>query len=273
MSYNQVEPIPSLQDHVKCFWTLEEAEIVYNESELVPDSYLELVFNCGAPLIYETPDGLPIELPRTFLMGLQTKPLRLQATGLCQIIAMRLYAWSAVRPLLNTQPHIIGTPIIPLAGIWQDLAQTLETTLYRSGYSEAVECLQQVVSAVPHRAQLDWIPMHAVRELLYTSRGQVRISQLAARCCLSSSQFERRFKHLTGVSPKTLARLIRFEAIRDALISDPLRRPVDLANDFGYTDQAHFIHDFKAFAARTPGEFVADFQANIPQYAEFLQYD
>jgi hypothetical protein len=32
----------------------------------------------------------------------------------------------------------------------------------------------------------------------------------------------------------------------------------DLAYEFGYTDQAHFIHDFKAFTNKTPREFAAE---------------
>jgi len=32
----------------------------------------------------------------------------------------------------------------------------------------------------------------------------------------------------------------------------------DLAYEFGYTDQAHFIRDFKAFTNKSPGEFAAE---------------
>jgi AraC-like DNA-binding protein len=57
---------------------------------------------------------------------------------------------------------------------------------------------------------------------------------------------------------KTLARTIRFEAVRNRLIFEPDASLTDLAYEFGYTDQAHFIDDFKAFIDKTPGEYVAE---------------
>ncbi len=42
---------------------------------------------------------------------------------------------------------------------------------------------------------------------------------------------------------------------------DPDTSLTDLAYDFGYTDQAHFIRDFKEFADRTPGAFAAEMRA------------
>lgn len=94
---------------------------------------------------------------------------------------------------------------------------------------------------------------------------------LASQNALSASQFERRFKFLTGVTPKTMARLIRFESIRNMLIINPLRRATDLAQDFGYTDQAHFIHDFKAFATLTPSEFVSNNWAQWKDWRKWRQ--
>ena len=93
------------------------------------------------------------------------------------------------------------------------------------------------------------------------------------------ANFERRFKYLTGVTPKTMARLIRFETICYTLYSNPMRRATDLAHEFGYTDQAHFIHDFKAFAVLTPGEFMSANEVQLTDWrkwrerksAEFLQ--
>jgi len=40
------------------------------------------------------------------------------------------------------------------------------------------------------------------------------VATLADRCHTSARQLERKFDEATGVSPKTLARAIRFEVIR-----------------------------------------------------------
>lgn len=82
------------------------------------------------------------------------------------------------------------------------------------------------------------------------------MSNLAKHCHLSVRQFERRFKLLTGFTPKLMARLIRFEALRDQLLAAPVTRSTDLAYNFGYTDQIHMIRDFKTFTGWTPTQFI-----------------
>jgi len=64
----------------------------------------------------------------------------------------------------------------------------------------------------------------------------------------------------SGISPKALARAIRFESIRERLMFDPHANLTELAYEFGYTDQPHFIKDFKALTDKTPGEFVLEMQ-------------
>jgi AraC-like DNA-binding protein len=264
MSPYEIAPQSALQDSIKCFWTLEEPRELYNRDAILPDSYVELIVNIGAPLLWETEHGTH-ELPSVFLLGLQKKPLKLHTTGLSQLVAMRLYAWSVI-PLLDLNVALGETPIIALDETWQKLAPMLATKAARGGYAEAAACLEQFVSDKQRQnSRIELTPLQMAGELLYATQGQVRISDLAAHASLSTSQFERRFKQMTGVAPKTLARLIRFEAVRDSLLTDTARSMTDLALEFGYSDQAHFIHDFKNFAACTPRELA---QKN----AEFLQY-
>src|SRR5262249_10162481 len=87
--------------------------------------------------------------------------------------------------------------------------------------------------------------------------GKARLSEVAAQSNLSQRQFERQFKRWIGVPSKIYARLVRHEAAREALFHDPDSEMVTLAQNYGYSDQAHFIHEFKAFTARTPGQYAA----------------
>lgn len=51
------------------------------------------------------------------------------------------------------------------------------------------------------------------------------------------------------------------------LFTNPAMNLLDLAYEFGYADQAHFIHDFKAFAQLTPGDFAEAMRSYTMQSA------
>ena len=65
------------------------------------------------------------------------------------------------------------------------------------------------------------------------------------------------FREFTGLSPKTLARILRFNRAVAMLnrISEP--RWTEIALTSGYYDQAHLIRDFVQFSGSTPRDFVA----------------
>ena len=270
--YEFMPPL-ALQPMVKCFWSLEASQAVFNQDHVVPDPYIELIINCGALLLVETASGTHVELPPAFLNGIQTKPLHFKATGLCQFIAVRFHPWAALS-LMEGQVNLPNTSLIALGGVWQDIAQTLALMVHRDEYMEAIAYLQYCVSRMHRQVYPAPALIGVTQELLNTPQVQSSVHNLASRSHLSLSQFERRFKQLTSVSPKTFARLVRFQAIAHCLIRDPSHRVADLAYEFGYTDQAHLIRDFKTFAARTPGEFARRVRTNAERWqtAEFLQY-
>jgi len=103
--------------------------------------------------------------------------------------------------------------------------------------------------------------IQAAAQRLIEEQGQIKIADLAEYCRMSRRQLERLFNASLGESPKAIARLVRFEQVRDRLWRDPHTDLTALAHECGYTDQAHFNREFKRFSNRTPRRFIAEMLA------------
>jgi AraC-like DNA-binding protein len=89
---------------------------------------------------------------------------------------------------------------------------------------------------------------------LHQHRGCLPISGLAELAGLSLRQFERRFLSEVGMSPKLYARVARFEAALAIKMRAPGLRWTDVAQDLGYHDQMHMVHDFRQLSGATPSD-------------------
>jgi AraC-like DNA-binding protein len=261
MKYREYSPHASLRDYVKCFWILEREYTPEDPNEeVIPDACIELIFNFGAPYVLQA-EGLPDrEMSAAFLIGLQKKPLLFRSNGTVKIVAARFYGWGAL-PFLAIQAQTLSNLPLSLGRDWHALAQRLEAKVQADDYEGAVAGLEDFLIGKLLTATVELKQIQLAAQMLYHQKGQFRVAELAEYCYLSTRQLQRQFHDVAGVAPKTLARTIRFEAIRNRLMFDPDANLTELAYDFGYTDQAHFIHDFKQFAERTPGEFAAEMRA------------
>jgi len=259
IKYQEFIPHPVLQDYVKRFWILEK-EYTPEDSveEVIPDACVELILNFG--VAYAQVDGSTRrELPNVCLIGLQSKPLALQANGVVKIVAVRFFAWGAL-PFFENEARRGGAKRVELDDALQNVVSKIEAKVHTGAYQEAVEEIEDFLIGKRLNVLFEPQQVQTAAKLLYRTKGQFRVAELADYCNLSVRQLQRQFDDATGVSPKTLARTIRFEAIRNRLMFEPDANLTDLAYEFGYTDQAHFINDFKAFTNKTPGEFAADMQ-------------
>ena len=259
MDFRSYEPDLRLRQDVKCIWTFEESQADHNRVPVLPDTNVEVIFNCGAPYGVRLDNGVIADLPRVFINGLQKKPVHLQVAGECQLVAVRLHGW-AVRLLADLPTNPYALPVIPLDSLWQNFARTIEKVARCYGYQEAVARIQQYMIDMycPHE---DIQPIRQASQKLHAAGGQLRLDDLAAQSNLSQRQFERRFKYWVGVSPKGYARLIRHEAAREWLFHNPNHDLVALAQNYGYTDQSHFTHEFTLFTGRTPSQYAAHVRA------------
>jgi AraC-like DNA-binding protein len=107
---------------------------------------------------------------------------------------------------------------------------------------------------IEHRlrhSSLDDTNLIATVQSIVTQRGVVNIPELSESNFLSQRHFERKFKNLTGFSPKTFARIVRFEECVSTATSQNTSL-TELTYELGYYDQSHMIKDFKGFSGYSP---------------------
>ena len=277
MKYKEQLPHSSLQDYVKCFWILEHEYTPEKPTEdVTPDSFVELILNFGSPYFLQSAGQEDREMPSAFLVGLQQKPLLYRCDGTVKLVCTRFHAWGTL-PFLETPTRTENKLAINLGKEWHDLFHKLTPLVEAGNYDGAVAGVEDFLIGKLLAASVDLKQIETAAKMLHLQKGQFRISELADYCNLSSRQLQRVFRDSMGVSPKVLARTIRFEEIRRRLMFEPEANLTDLAYEFGYTDQAHFIRDFKEFAGRTPGEFAAEMRAFQDVFRDdnvvFLQFN
>jgi AraC-like DNA-binding protein len=252
----RLELIPSrrLRQDIQCIWAVEELSMLTSDEAVLPDPYRELVLDCGAALALENAPGVRYDLPHILLNDLQSASIRLRTTESCCLIGVRFFPW-AVQSFFGPQKQILDTSLRSLSSIWKELAVQITHTVKYQNVEAAMYTLDVFLKANYPAPQSDGVIVSVVRELLSAQDIPPKIQDIARDVSLSVSQFERRFKQATGVLPKTLTRLIRFEAVCDAVWQNPKQSLAALAATFGYADQAHFIHDFKSLASETPAAF------------------
>lgn len=89
------------------------------------------------------------------------------------------------------------------------------------------------------------------------SGGRLRISDLAAELGTSRRYLEKQFEVQVGLTPKTAARVVRFNAAARLIAAGTGRDLAGVASASGYSDHAHLDREFRELAGRTPTEFLS----------------
>ncbi|NJL19561.1 MAG: AraC family transcriptional regulator [Leptolyngbyaceae cyanobacterium SM1_3_5] len=83
------------------------------------------------------------------------------------------------------------------------------------------------------------------------------VSTVIEQTGFSFRHFNQLFRDQVGVTPKLFCRIQRFQKVLEMLSEKPTTAWMDIVFACGYFDQAHLIHDFRAFADCTPTQYLA----------------
>jgi len=91
--------------------------------------------------------------------------------------------------------------------------------------------------------------------LIADSGGRMRVRELAASCGLSERSLLQKFNDWAGLTPKQYARLVRVRSCIAQMDSGVGPAWVNVADSYGYFDQAHMNHEFRELLGQPPSAF------------------
>lgn len=252
--YYQIKPYGNLSGHVKFFWVGEvDVSRGYHFTHFsIATNTPKLVFHYKGKFDEVTSTG---KLRKSFLSGIQGQ-LKTHARFISGdhvgIFGVEFYPYAV--------PSLFGIPAAALAGQYLDI----ETFLGSSGREledkirSASTNKERVVIVTHFLDTLIQKPINphivSAMQRIDKSKGLIDINTLLKDVPLSQRQFERLFKEVGGFTPKLYARIARFEAAVKSFSKKTSF--TEIALEAGYFDQAHFNHDFMAFAGLPPKAYL-----------------
>ncbi|GGJ35789.1 helix-turn-helix domain-containing protein [Deinococcus roseus] len=250
MIVRSLPPHPLLQDWAQLYWQWESLPFDRPvQHQMLPESMVRITFTTGQNWTLKS-EG-PIAFPSASLAGMLLQPQPMLAHGLNRTLGVDLYPWGA-RQLLNWQA---GDEPLDLHLTYSKISLEVCGLLELSDWDGATQLVEDwLLSLLLSRA---YGPGKAVQAALklYETLGSVKISTLAEELFVSPRQMERQFAQQVGITPKVLARLIRFHESQQRIQQDPLVNVAGLATDLGFFDQAHLIREYRLLAHSTPGNY------------------
>lgn len=256
MRYREEQPTASLAQHLECFWFVSESDVTAKTGateRVLPDGCLEWIFHLGVPFQRAMFAGEWERQPRSFVVGQLTRFLLLQPQGRVEIMGVRFKPGGAYR-FLPFPLESLTDNNIPTAEVWGREGAELEDAVLEVSSDprrqQLVEefLLRRLQRTAPRRR------LEATIAEIMRSRGQTRVHKMAEQIGLSSRQLEREFRSGVGLSPKALARIVRFQNLLRLVGEGPLREWAYLAVEGGYADQPHMVREFREFAGQSPSE-------------------
>ena len=218
-----------------------ESKNTKEQTFAIPDGCVDILFDCDdshpSAEVFGTPmEAITIELKKNhqyfgvrFIPGVMPDFLNVSASDLVGNHYNFL-------DLVSKEKHIV------------------ENIVSTSSFTEQVALFGKFFNGETIRKSSDLTSQ--ILQSICKSHGTIRINELEDQTGYTSRTIQRKFLADMGMSPKAYCRIIRCQsAVYDLNNSEKIDFS-DLACDLGFSDQSHFLRDFKKQVSTTPLDYL-----------------
>lgn len=220
--------------------------------QILPDTALVIGFQYRGKLTYLT-DGQTDTLTTAGITGLiDTYRVFQNTAGVGSVLVVFLENGAA--SFLCHPLHELFGKSLSLEHFFEanKLAELEERLVNAIGDHDRIKLVEHFLIEHLNARPADLLVNQAL-EYIHQSKGTIRMSELASLLHTSASPLEKRFRQAIGASPKKFATIVRARNVL-AVMEKGNQDYAEYLSAF--YDQAHFIKDFKKFAAVTPEQYL-----------------
>jgi AraC-like DNA-binding protein len=219
------------------------------------DGYPGIMFQQSEQGFYLLPQKK--RLSELFLYGQTLKPVTLSVKGPFKFVVVQLYPFAS-RYLLGVNPRELNDDCFDLLQLTHINIRHFTDRLAAAGSLPAQvtiisEMMLKLIAL--NKVSFDDRIQHAVHYIL-DKKGVVVIKEMVSQLNLTERTFERAFLTEVGLTPKQFAKIIQFQYSLNALTKEKFERLTEIGIDSGFSDQSHFIREFKRYTGQTPSYYL-----------------
>jgi AraC-like DNA-binding protein len=249
-------PKPPLNQFVELFWFYDGfAPRAHKKERLMPDGSVELVINLNEDetRIYDRENLEKCDrLPGSVLCGPHSSFFVIDTAEQDSVMGIHFKPGGAF-PFFKLPADELHNLHVSLEDLWGQEAELLRERLLEAPMPETKfqileECLLErtVKPMERHRA------VNCALALFRNIHTAPVMADVSDQIGISSRRLIQLFSNEVGLTPKLFCRVRRFQQVLQTIRTGTEFDWAEIAADCGYYDQAHFIHDFKAFSGINP---------------------
>lgn len=258
MEFYTQTPGPPLSNLIEVLWYGDGPAQPHHRERLLPDGSMELVINLSEDevRVYDRLDYRKFEKLRgAALVGPHSEFFVIDTAEQRNVMGVHFRPGGAF-PFLRLPAGELHGLHISLEDVWGSWAGELRERLLESpNLADRFRILEAALRARISRPLERHRAVEFALGQFYRGPGTRTIGDITEETGLSSRRFIELFRQQVGLTPKLFCRVRRFQEVVQRISPG---RPIDwtdVALSCGYFDQAHFIHDFRAFAGLSPTRY------------------
>lgn len=260
------KPMPPLDRFVEVIWVMEAPAAPHSKERLLPDGSIELVFDLGAgrfPIFTNESLTRREFFRESVVCGPHSQAFGIDTSNGTNVAGVHFKPGGAYR-FLGVPSGEFHNDHVVLDAFWGRAAATrVRDRLLEAPTPESkARILERELLAVGvGRPERHPAVAFALNQFHWTPESK-KVSTVTDIIGMSPRRFINVFRNEVGLTPKLFCRVRRFQQVLRQISAGSRIHWPNVALEAGYFDQAHFIHDFRAFSGINPSAYLSDYQGH-----------